>query len=151
ASIIIAMPLYFKATNWFPKLIWDKSAFTDIFGFGVYTTGTNITNYWMQNLDYLLIGKFAGAYSLGLYSLAFILTDTFRMRLMSVINNVMFPIFSQNQDKTDRVIHLYKKTIFYNCVLSFPIMMFFFVLGNDFVSSFFGNKWDGVERPLQIL
>jgi len=151
ASIVIAMPLYFKATNWIPKLIWDKTAFGDIFGFGVYTTGTNITNYWMQNLDYMLIGKLVGAHSLGLYSLAFILTDTFRMRLMAVINNVMFPVFSQNQDKLESIVRLYRKTIFYNCVISFPIMMFFIVLGNDFVSAFFGNKWDGVEQPLQIL
>jgi Membrane protein involved in the export of O-antigen and teichoic acid len=151
ASILIAMPLYFRATGWIPRFIWDKVAFSDIFGFGIYTTGTNITNYWMQNLDYMLIGKFVGAYSLGLYSLAFILTDTFRMRLMAVINNVMFPIFSQRQDQLDNVINLYKKTIFYNCAISFPIMMFFMVLGEDFVSSFFGAKWGGLGEPLQIL
>src|SRR5690606_6899791 len=33
ATIIVAMPLYFNATKWKPRFIWEKSAFKDVFGF----------------------------------------------------------------------------------------------------------------------
>src|SRR5690606_11312628 len=98
ASIIIAMPLFFMATKWRPKLIFEKQAFREIFGFGLYTTGTNITNFLINNVDYLLIGKMLSAQALGAYTFAFILTDTFRGRLMSVMNTVLYPIYSRIQD-----------------------------------------------------
>ena len=44
ASIVIAVPFYFKATGWKPKFIWGKQEFKDIFGFGMYTTGTSVFN-----------------------------------------------------------------------------------------------------------
>lgn len=151
ASILIAMPLYFTATKWTPKLVWDKKAFRDVFSFGIYTTGTNVVNYWMQNLDYMLVGKFVGAAPLGLYSLAFILTDMFRMRLMAVVNNVMFPVFSRHQGDQIKVLAFFKKTIFYNCAISFPFMILLIILGEDLVTFFFGAKWEGLEQTLQIL
>jgi len=151
ASILIAMPLYFSATKWLPKMVWEKRAFLDVFNFGMYTTGTNVVNYWMQNIDYMLVGKFVGAASLGLYSLAFVLTDMFRMRLMAVVNNVMFPVFSQHQEDRSRILMFFKKTIFYNCAISFPFMVVLIFLGEDLIITLFGDKWKGLGLTLQIL
>lgn len=78
ATMVFAMPLYFISTKWLPKLIYDKTAFKDVFGFGIFTTGTNIVNYLISNVDYLLIGKFVSSSALGAYTFAFVLTNTFR-------------------------------------------------------------------------
>src|SRR5215217_3583369 len=61
AQIVLAVPLYFRATGWKPKWIWDKQAYKDVFGFGLYTTVTNIVNYLFNNIDYFLIGKMLSA------------------------------------------------------------------------------------------
>src|SRR5690606_9740440 len=97
SSVIIAMPLYFRATGWKPKWVWTKAAFKDVFGFGIYTTGTSVINYGINNIDFLIIGKLLSAQALGAYSFAFVLTDTFRSRLMSVVNNVMYPFYGKKQ------------------------------------------------------
>lgn len=151
AAIIIEMPLYFKATKWKPKFIWNKTSFKDIFGFGIFTTGTNTVNYWMQNFDYLLIGKLFDASALGAYTLAFLLTDIFRMKLMAVINNVMYPLFSTKQNDKESALKYYFKVIFFNCAIAFPIMTFLAVLGKPFILNLFGDKWSESIIPLQIL
>jgi teichuronic acid exporter len=151
ASLIIAVPLYFRASRWVPSFTWEKQAFKDIFGFGIYTTGTNVVNYWMLNVDYLLIGKFFSPVVLGIYTLAFLLTDVFRMKMMAVINTVMYPWFSQKQDDLENTVKYYSKVIFYNCLISYPVMIFLIVLAEPFIISFFGEKWIDAIVPLRIL
>lgn len=151
ATVLVAIPLYFSSTRWMPKFIWDKAAFKDIFGFGAYTTGSNILNYFYNNIDYLLIGKLLTAPLLGAYSLAFSLTDIFRNKLMLVINNVMYPVYAKNQNDAKALKKYYLRVVQLNCILVFPVMVFFVVLAEPFILSFFGDKWRETIIPLQIL
>jgi teichuronic acid exporter len=150
-NVFFAMPLFFNATKWKPAFIMEKQAFKDVFGFGVYTTGSNILNYLYNNIDYLLIGKLLGATSLGIYTLAFVLTDTFRGRLMAVINNVMYPIYGRKQNDIISLKKYYLKVVLFNCLFIFPVMIFFVVEGNSFIVNVFGAKWHETVAPLQIL
>jgi teichuronic acid exporter len=151
ASIIIGIPLYFKATGWIPKFHWSRPEFDDIFGFGIFTTGTNVFNNIISKLDYLIIGKLLSASLLGVYTLAFLLTDTFRGQLMSVMNKVMYPIYGKLQDQKKSLKNYYLKIVFYNSVVIYPIMVFLMVLAKPFIFQFFGEKWVGTIIPLKIL
>ena len=133
ASFLVAMPLFFRATRWTPKLIWEKQAFQDVFGFGVYTTGTNFVNTLVSNIDYLLIGKLLSAAALGAYTLAFVLTDTFRNQLTTLLNKVMYPIYGQKQDDLVSLKGYYLKVVKYNSIVVYPIMVFLIVLGEPFI------------------
>ncbi len=150
-NVFFAMPLFFNATKWKPAFIMEKQAFKDVFGFGVYTTGSNILAYLYNNLDYLLIGKLLGATPLGIYTLAFVLTDTFRSRLMAVINNVMYPIYGKKQNDVFSLKRYYLKVVLFNCLFIFPVMIFFVVEGGPFIRNVFGAKWQDTVAPLQIL
>jgi teichuronic acid exporter len=150
-TVFFAMPLFFNATRWKPALVFEKQAFKEVFGFGAYATGSNIMNYLYNNLDYLLIGKLLGASALGVYTLAFVLTDTFRSRLMSVINSVMYPLYGNRQSDYQSLKRYYLKVVLFNCLFIFPIMIFFAVEGGPFIVSIFGAKWQQTVVPLQIL
>ncbi|MDM8176741.1 MULTISPECIES: lipopolysaccharide biosynthesis protein [Olivibacter] len=151
AMVTFAIPFYFKATNWRPKFQWNRQAFKDVFGFGVLASGTNLVNYIINNIDYLLIGKFLSAALLGAYSFAFVLTDLFRSRLMAVINNVMYPLYGKKQSEPAAIKKYYLKVVSYNCIIVFPVMLLFFTLAEPFVLNFFGEKWHASIIPLQIL
>ncbi len=151
ATILIAMPLYFKATGWVPKLIWEKQAFLDIFGFGIYTTGTNFFNNLINKLDYLLIGKLVSASALGAYTLAFVLTDIFRKELMNVMNQVMYPVYGKIQDDKKSIKNYYVNIVKYNSLVIYPIMMVFIILGGPIILNFFGDKWVDSIIPLKLL
>jgi teichuronic acid exporter len=151
AAVVIAMPLYYNATKWLPKFHWGKQAFRDIFGFGAYTAGANVFTYFYNNIDYLLIGKLLGASTLGIYTFAFVITDTFRSRIVAVINNVMYPVYGKKQSEPVALKRYYLKVVQINCLLVFPIMLFLVLLGAQFVIYIFGAKWQGAIIPLQIL
>jgi O-antigen/teichoic acid export membrane protein len=151
ATIIIAMPMYFRATGWRPKLIWEKEAFKDIFGFGVYTTGTQLFNTIISKMDYLLIGKLLSASALGVYTLAFVLTDAFRSQLVGIIDKVMYPLYGQNQDNPATLRKFYLQVVKFNSLIICPLMVSFIALGEPIILTFFGNKWQDSILPLQIL
>ncbi|MCF2494198.1 lipopolysaccharide biosynthesis protein [Dyadobacter chenhuakuii] len=151
ASIVIAMPLYFWATKWTPKFIWETLAFKEIFGFGMLTTLTSIVNYIIGNIDYLIIGKLLNATLLGSYTLAFVLTDTFRNRLTTVMNTVLYPLYGKKQNDSSAVKRYYLKVIEYNCIIIYPIMLYFVVFSGPFIYQVFGSKWVDTIDPLKIL
>jgi teichuronic acid exporter len=151
ATYVIATPLFFLATKWIPKLIWEKAAFKDIFGFGIYFTGTNIINNFVSKIDYLLIGKLLSASSLGIYTFAFLLTDTLRSQIMAIMNKVMYPIYGKLQDDIPQVKKYYLNVIKYNSIIVYPIMGFFLLFGDQFIELFFGQKWIESSLPLKIL
>ncbi|WP_347158211.1 lipopolysaccharide biosynthesis protein [Pontibacter chitinilyticus] len=151
ATFLVAMPLFFRATHWTPKLIWEKQAFKDVFGFGVYSTGTNFVNTLVANIDYLLIGKLLSATALGVYTLAFVLTDTFRDQLTTLINKVMFPIYGQKQDDLVSLKKYYLQVVRYNSMVIYPIMVFLIVLGRPLILHVYGAKWGASVMPLKLL
>jgi teichuronic acid exporter len=151
ASIFVAMPLYFRATGYIPKFVWDKQAFKDVFGFGVYTTGSHVFNVVISKMDYLLIGKLLSASALGAYTLAFVLTDSFRSQLMGIINKVMYPLYGQKQDDPKILKAYYLQVVKFNSLLICPIMILLVALGEPIILNFFGAKWQETIMPLQIL
>lgn len=150
-SYFISIPLYFYATRWKPNFIFCKKSFKDIFGFGIQVTGSNLLTTFTNNFDYLVVGKLLNASALGIYTLAFALTDTFRHQLMKVINSVMYPIYSKKKQDLFSLKGYYLKVVKYNSIVTFPIMAFFIVLGTPFIDFFFGEKWMDVAIPLKYL
>jgi len=146
-----AVPFMWRAVKWTPRFEFSKKCFKDIFGFGVFNTGTNVINYIFSNIDYLIIGKMLGPAILGVYTLAFTLTDTFRSQLMSVFNQVMFPVYGMHQNNEALLKSSYLKVVKLNSLAIFPIMVLFIVLGQEIVLYFFGEKWRDAILPLQIL
>lgn len=151
ANSLIAIPLYFKATGWKPKLIWDKTSFKDIFGFGAYYTGTKVFNKITSQIDYLIVGKLLGAASLGIYTLAFVLTETIRSQLMSIVNKVMYPVYSSFQNDTEKLKDYYLKVLRYNALLIYPVLFFLAVFAEPFVLLVYGDKWAESVPIVQII
>lgn len=148
---LVVVPFYWFTSSWRPALEWDKQAFQDIFGFGVYSLGTNIINYIFNNVDYLLVGKILGPAALGAYTFAFVLTDTFRSQLMNMVNKVMYPVYSLKQHDLPVIKQYYLKIVLLNMLIVYPIMLIFIIYGEEIILTFFHNKWQEAILPLRIL
>ena len=151
ATFVISVPMYFFATNWKPTFTWSHEAFKDVFGFGIYTTGTNFSNNLINKLDYLFIGKFVSAGALGAYTLAFVLTDTFRSQVMSIMNRVMYPIYGKAQEDLISMKRYYLNVVKYNSIIVNPVMGILIILGEPIIMDFFGTKWVETILPLKII
>ena len=91
------------------------------------------------------------ASALGAYTFAFILTDTIKNRIASVISTVMYPVYANLQSDKESSKVLYIKVVEYNCILIYPIMLSFLIFAQPIILNFFGEKWISSVFPTQLL
>jgi len=77
------------------RLHWDKSAFSEIIGFGKWIFATSIIGFLAANGDRLILGGLTDAKTLGMYSIAFLMVSTIRDVFNKLISNVAFPALSE--------------------------------------------------------
>jgi O-antigen/teichoic acid export membrane protein len=142
---------YYFINQWRPKFIFDKASFKSLWGFGGYVMGERIFTYFTSNIDYILIGKLIGSSALGVYTLAFILTDAFRKQVMGLLTKVLFPAYSSIQKQKGKLKSYYLGVIKINSLVLFPIMTIFIVLAEPIILLGFGDQWQEAVFPLQIL
>lgn len=148
--VILSIPLYFMSTAFVPKLIWDKKAFSDIFGFGVFTTGSSLLIKVTSQMDYLLVGKLVGKTSLGVYTFAFIVTEMIRAQIINVFTKVMYPIFSKDQDDEDKLKYYYLELLKVISLVIIPMMLLLIYFTTGIINFLFGNKWDAAIPIVKI-
>ena len=112
--------------------------------FGSNLFGYNLLNYFLRNTDNILIGRFLGADSVGLYSYAYRLLMFPMQQLNGPMLNVMLPTFSRLQGEPDRFAVTYYKTVSMIIAVTFPFLglayaiappLFTFVLGVEWIES----------------
>ncbi len=128
-------------SHWRPRFIFSISSIKDIFGFSAHVTGFTVMNYFARNVDYLLIGKFLGAESLGYYTLAYKLMLYPLQNVTWTIQKVMFPAFSVIQNDIAKVKNAYLKMIKSISITVFPMMFGLFALAPELIDAVYGAKW----------
>lgn len=136
---------------WRPRLVFLWSEVISIKQYSLNLVGFNVFNYFARNTDSLLIGRFLGSQSLGLYSLAY-RTMFFPLQAISdVIGRVMFPIYAGIQDDDAMIRHYYLKVTATIASITFPMMMAAIVLAEPFVLTVLGNQWTEIVPLISIL
>lgn len=145
------VPVFWLSVSWRPKLVFSKQALKQILGFGVYDTLQNTFISLTNNVDYFIIGKLLGATSLGIYTLAYVLTSTIRQQLTAVLNKVMFPIFGIIQADRLLVKRYYLNVVKYNTVVIFPVVLVLMIYSEPIILNLFGEKWYDAITPTRLL
>jgi teichuronic acid exporter len=148
---LVSIPLYNRYARWKPRLHFSLTSFKKQAGYGIYVALNHTFAAGTKNLDYLLIGKLLGPHLLGVYTLAFVLVKTLRSKLVSILGQVMFPVYSQVQNEPERVKHYYLNSIRYNAVVVFPVLTALACMAEPMIQTVFGEQWLDAIVPLQIL
>lgn len=143
--------LMFFAHPWRLRLCWDSGLRRELFGFSSVVFMNNLLVTLSKNAGQILLGRTLGPAELGIYALAFSLTDTVRTAVMSVMNRVMFVHYAENQENALRLAGDYLRTLAWNCSIVFPLMLMLVINGPDLMVLLLGEKWGGMELVLPIL
>jgi PST family polysaccharide transporter len=87
--------LQFALTRTRPKLGFDRSVARSALAFGLPVSGASALSWLVLYIDYIVIGRIAGAVTLGLYVLAFIVSSGPVNALVQAVRNVALPGFSR--------------------------------------------------------
>lgn len=129
------------ACGWIPGRPVRHSGVRSMTAFGGYLTGFNFVNYFARNLDNILIGRFCGAESLGLYSRAYSLLLFPIGQITAPISAVAVPALSRLQKEPERYRRFYLKAIKLIAYISMPLVAAMGTLSMEIVQLILGNVW----------
>lgn len=150
SSACTAAAMFFSA-RWVPRLRFAASPLHAIRQYSSYILGSRMLLYLQQNMDYLLIGKLMGAYSLGIYSLAFLITETLRAHIYWIVSRVVFPAYSRIAGDYSQISIIYCGTVRYMTMAMFPASMLLILYADEAIPSLFKDAWLGAVEPIRIL
>ena len=119
--------------------------------FGKWIYITNVLSYLTAELDDVLVGRMLGAAPLGLYRMAFTISQSVVTEIAQTINQVMFPAFSLIQQSKDRIIAALTTSTHFTAFVAFPMSAVFIVAAEPLTQVLLGSKWLGMVTALQIL
>jgi O-antigen/teichoic acid export membrane protein len=137
--------------RWHPSFTFSISSLKDLWSFGMNQTGTKLIEIIDQRMDYLIIGRFLSAASLGFYNLGLRVTHMPSQYLRFIITRVAFPAFSTIQDENTRLRRGFLKGVAYISIIGLPLFVGLVIVAPEFVRVIFGQKWELAILPMQIL
>lgn len=139
------------ASGWIPGRPVRRSGVRSMVAFGGYLTGFGFVNYFARNLDSVLIGRFWGAESLGLYSRAYSLLLFPIGQITAPMTAVAVPALSRLQNEPERYRRFYLKAIKLVAYLSMPLVAAMGVLSSELVQLILGEKWLAASPIFMVL
>jgi len=121
------------------RLDWPKIG--ELFNFGKWVFGYGILSFLLTEGDDVFLGRILGATSLGLYQMAYRISNLPATQIASLISQVTFPVYAKIQDQLKQLGRSYLKVLKLTTFLSFPFSFFIFFLAPDFTMIFLGDKW----------
>jgi len=139
------------ACKWVPGLPSRKAGVGAMIKFGADLVSFDVVNYFARNLDNILIGRFLGAATLGLYSKAYQLLMMPITNLRGPITNVAMPALSRLQDEPEKYRDYYLKCVSLLAFVSMPLVAFMFVCTDQLITLLLGSQWLGAGVLFKIL
>lgn len=134
-----------------PSLVFNHSEIRGFYSFGLYQMGEGSINYISANSDKLLLGKFVGIPSVGVYNLAWQLIIFPLSKINPIINKVAFPVYSKVQNDKEILNRYYSLIVKALLLITVPVLVFLMFFSRDLVLVLFGNGWVETSDLLAVL
>ncbi len=150
-AAFITAALAWQQSRWRPCLAFSMEAWRELRRFSSALTGFNVINYWIRNLDNLIVGKFIGTTALGLYSRAYGMMIFPIRQVGDIVSRVMLPAMSSIQDQNERFREIYLKSTRTIALITFPFMAGMAVLADLIIVLLYGRPWSAAADILRLL
>ena len=151
SSTVVNTVMLWVFSPWRPLFTFSAESYRRLVGFGGWLFASWLVDTLYQRGYTLLIGKFYGAYDLGIYNRA---DDTQQLPvnlLARVLQRVSFPLFSsvsQDKEQLRRGVRLTVRSLM---LVTAPAMLGLGVLAEPFIGVVFGDQWLPAAPILQVL
>lgn len=134
-----------------PKINFDLAKARELFHFGRWVFGSGVLVLLATQGDDILVGGILGTGMLGLYQMAFRISNIPTTEIVQVISQVTFPAYSKLQDDTAKLKVAYLKVAQLTAAISFPLAGLIFSLGDEFTKIVLGDKWLQMIPAMRVL
>ena len=148
---VVSLLLLWRISPWRPKVMFSRKSLRELREFGGNVSGTMVMAQLTGNTDNLLIGRFLGAYSLGLYALGYNLIFAPVGRISQPLIAVFYPVICRVQNDLQRVASLWLRILRLSAAVAVPATLGLIVVATDLVPVVFGQRWAPAAPVIQIL
>ena len=134
-----------------PNIHFSKKEFRELFDFGKWVLSSSILIFLLTQGDDIFVGKLLGVAALGMYQLAYLISNLPATEITHVISQVTFPTYSTIQDDLPRLREAYFRVLEFTAFISIPIAGAVFILAPEFTTVFLGEKWTPMVPAIQTL
>lgn len=131
-----------------PELHYQE--FKDLIYFGSGFTAARMGNYIGVQGDKMVVGRWLGPESLGVYGRAYQLMVAPANDLGAVMDNVLFPAMAQVQDRQDRLRSGFRRGVASVAMIMLPLGALCFVLAPEIIDFLLGPAWAEAVIPFRF-
>ncbi len=141
ASGLAGAIFLWSVSDYRPTLKFSPLHFRELFGVSSSIFATSILWYFSTRLDQIVIGRFAGIPTLGLYTIAGKIPAMASMMTQQTLATVSLPSLSRLQADHAKMRHVVCQGMELNAVISFAVFVGLAAIAPDLVPILFGSKW----------
>ena len=139
------------SAKWLPKWEYSPALARELFGYGKFLWVCAILGAGGEALDKIVVGRFWGARILGCYQISFTVARLPAAVLVNMFERICFPAFSALKDDKKLFSETFLRTFGQISALMIPFSLGLFALSREFVSTFYGDKWEAAIPFLRVL
>lgn len=148
---LVCSILLWLTTRWIPGPPRRHVGLQSMIRFGGTITLNGLVVYAAYNLEKVLLGRFWGAETVGIYGRAYQLINIPTENVNSAAGEVAFSLLARVQNDIDRVRNYFLKGYSLVLAVTVPLTVACALFGNDLVSVLLGPKWKEVVPIFRLL
>lgn len=147
----VSAALVWRLSSWRPRFTYSRASLRTLGSFGGKTLLARLLSYANLTGDNLLIGRFLGSASLGIYSIAYSVMFLPASRIAAPIQQVLFPAFARMQHDHVALRRTWIRGTQLVAAVNAAAFLGMVVVAPDFVPVVLGEKWIAAVPVLQLL
>jgi PST family polysaccharide transporter len=137
---------------WRPSFRFGGNISRALLKYGVNIVAVDSLGIILSNTDYLLVGHYLGAVSLGIYQLAFRIPDLLIMQFCALISKVIFPLYSKLREEDPAALTRgFLTTTRYVALVTVPLSLGMLLVAKPLILVTFSDKWIEAVPVLQAI
>lgn len=134
-----------------PRMRLEIDKFRDLFNFGKWVMASGIIVFLITQGDNIFVGKMIGITALGLYQMAYLISNLPATEISQLVAQITFPAFSKLQNSMDRLRDAYLDVLQLSAFLVFPVAGGIVALGTEFTEICLGGSWVPIVSAMKVL
>jgi O-antigen/teichoic acid export membrane protein len=151
SGVIINLILIWKKSYWRPTLSIQWKLASKFYRYGFWVLFLSLLGWLINWFDSILIGKYFGIRDLGIYRTGVTIISMIFSIFITPIATVMFPSFSKLNGDRIKIKKHFNEINKLIILIVLPIGVGLFMLSNEIVNVFFGQKWAGISVVIGLL
>jgi len=147
----VSVVAYWLVLRWRPAKRFVRTKAAPLLRYGIQIVAVNVVGVLLNNLDYLVVGRYLGAEALGVYILAFRLPELLIKELSTGASRALFPAFSSVRSDPGVLRERFLNTMSYLALVMVPAGLGLAAVADPLVRTLYTDKWEQAIPVMSVI